>query len=914
MMPKVYVTKAEKDLKLMEIEKRNGKLKLTIDSDEDNLSALHCSQSPQTLSNQKTSRRQRPKPRARSRPVSSSVLDWVQSDHNQNEQFSVSSSPPETIDSMPTRSNSPRKKQRTLKGTIGPKPTSVRNDHLLWKTYESSNHGRCNNLESGDLDSFGFTNIRDFSADFGIHHLRMGCKISGQLDHPAHQLSILEIAINGAQSIPVVSKVLDSHEIWGITFSFENTQSCEEWTNGLRDLIDRIQDEVMVLLSLESQSRTTGHRQSLNEIWSFLKRVMDHVLYQATKGEFVQLLMIWVKDLLNRLDDLVVDMINRVEFSQLMMFLTWGSFELVYRINIVRSRVLNQQISPDNVEVSHELGQEVLRCLIRRLLEYGPAITMSRLKSLMDSGDSNEVHDISIEIWSLLINLVLNQSLAPVASLKFLEQSNFWETLVQVARLHTRRIELPLVGRGEALSFLSMMICAISQFDSKGVVSFSDSRIDSCWSILVDSLGSLPETVFGEGYDSRSRVRRDQYIRSIFSRVLILNQRWGWKIEFDNGVVERMYKILNGNKLERLLIEANEPKRFGEVDSFPDVLKDLSKVKFSFGQGVTGFDCALKKSDTSFGIFLKALIQAQNDLAKPLSQQREKEFEKIISRCNPLRQLTFKPVGKFGTRIDRKITIQSRSSLINHSSLFLIYSILFPKTLKRQLSYLNNLYRFNNLDSIARKTHMKIWNKVSRVLKIQSESSILPVVEKIKESLKILIEEYSKLKQLEKNVRAQLKPSNLTRKEFVNGQNRANQAQTEVKEELDEIMEGVSSSIELVAGSLALAKEVIETWGRDEYLGHWLYPSEVWIDLVTWIAESDENLMKENLIALEMDRMINSLLKVRIKNVDQHREEQSRIEELSSLLSKNGSRFAEQQDSIEMDEDENRVLELEELK
>ncbi|WAR60028.1 hypothetical protein PtB15_11B670 [Puccinia triticina] len=763
---------------------------------------------------------------------------------------------------------------------------SLKSDHVLWKTYESAN-GRSRlklappGLRDDDrteieLPEVPIWQFKDFSPDFGISRI------------PAHLMITSQVGYLSDGHIPDLISLLDGSSQYAIVDpaeifeqSFSGFMTLEEWHERLPTMADRIHDELSGWLANDPQ-RTMDALNQTARWFMFMGRWITSVGFD---DRLFDSLLDWIDRLLDRIDDLAVDAVNRSEYSNLLLVTSWGIFELVVRLELrSRRRPLHGARS---LRTLLELGHRSLYHLLRRLLEYGPPVTMGKLRAYASDDDrEGNLFDVSIEVWAALLNIIL----APIGDglrPEYLLIESFWTMIIDGTRVHAQRIEISQLACGEAVSYLSMMLCAISQILPSGQT-IEAGRMEAHWPVLVAALGKIPEGILAERLEVRPGERRDRYIRTLFARILVFHERWDWELCFDDGMVERLYKILNAGRFERLSIELPKmTQRFGAVDSFPHLLEDIDpdELKQILSSEDLSFrlNTKMRADDSCFGIFLKILVLGFRALPRPIEASKQKEIEKIISRCNPLRQLSFKPSRELGPT-DPTISEQNRTSLVNHSALFLIYSILFPNTLKRQWSFLCNLYSFASIDHPARSTHLKILCQYAKFLKPSSSPSssssmvqgfeyLKVIVKKFSENLTLLKLEYSKLKDRESAIQGRLTTTS-------GGASAASSSRDIFKKdsaehvalrlELREITDLISSRIQLV------------TQIFDSLLHLFSFYSH---DLSPWTVDLEESsLMKEKQVIKAFNQLAYALLDRRKVKMAEVMEDERRVLAIEAQL------------------------------
>ncbi|PLW33086.1 hypothetical protein PCASD_13829 [Puccinia coronata f. sp. avenae] len=262
---------------------------------------------------------------------------------------------------------------------------------------------------------------------------------------------------------------------------------------------------------------------------------------------------------------------------------------------------------------------------------------------------------------------------------------------------------------------------------------------------------------------------------------------------------------------------------------------------------------------------------------------------------------------------DPKISELYRTSLVNHSSLFLIYSILFPNTVKRQWSFLSNLYSFSSIDHIARSTHLKILSQFAKFLKPCSSSSSASappglcqfdhlniVLKKFFENLNLLKSEYSKLKERKSAIQGRLFSSTGTGSVGASSSSRDifkkdSVEYSTLKSELKEITDLLTSRIHLIVqifhSLLDLFSFHLHDLRHDRLGVHPLiYPALVWLDPSWTVGLEGSSLAKEKTVMSAFNQFVGALLdrrrmklgqvveyKRRVKEIEDKQQEEARI-------------------------------------
>lgn len=847
MMPRSYVKLAEKDMVLMKHERQFGRVRLTApDSDQDGSSGLEGSNVEHRQT--RTSRTSKPA-RLPTRRISISPprrFELDQSGSSETERPGIpwadkvisrvpsahrAQSPEVGFDhrndrnpayrssSVDERRRRHAKKSRLSEGTSFDPVVSLKDDHALWRTQEASNGlpslnlapPACRALRGRPTSTFhpdiipSITAFKDFTPDFSIERLKPELRIRSETSyirdgHLSELLDVLqdhEHRHDESQDVPC--------EVLGRSFVF--SMSASDFLVGLIDFADVMQDELNAWLALDHNRTVDALCQTCRAFEFFGQYVSRHRPTTWGTDNLTEEMREWINELIQRLDDLALDSINRPGFSELMLGMSWGLLELACRL-YARAGF-------------EDLVECTTRHLIRRLLEFGPPQTVCRLKA----ANGPVITDVSIEVWVSLINVVVIDG-EPTRRASCLLQSRFWDMLMAETTIFSQKSGLTgVVAEGEAQAYMAMALCALSQFSPSGIVDTDVSRLDAHWSVILDVLASLPDGILAEPVQRVAAERRDCYLRALFGRILLFHQRWGWRLVFDDGMLERLYKLLNGVKLQQLGYEA-EHSRFGGPHALPEILIDTSAfhiTQWGAPEGLGGLP--LRKEDTCFGIFLKLIVASATALQWPLDSARALEVERIVSRCNPLRQLAFPSVGGHLGQTDESIGAQARSALVHHCSLFLVYVALFPRTLRRQFSFLERLYNFERVDRPSRLSHLVIWSKAAELLP-WGNCQPAAFVRQFALPMTILSNEFAALLQRELAVRDRVRGL---------GNVKGGREKEAIENELASVVEARRQCLELVERLLRALRESFDAWNEVESkrqigLDHGVYPDVFWLD------------------------------------------------------------------------------------
>lgn len=558
------------------------------------------------------------------------------------------------------------------------RPISLLDDHALWGTVEASNGVPGLGLappalraqkptlahDSGNLRSYAA--FKDFSPDFGIARLPAGISFT-PFSYIANGFLQDLVSIKAG----VVPKVSDRS-----CLAFDTHLEASMGTELLVDLLpvlnDQLQDELNAWLALDHGKSDQAIRDAATYLRFVGLFVSEHDGEHCaqTGGCFFDIAASTTKDLIERLDDLAIDKVNRPDFSRLMLVIAWGALEIALRL------FLRPCLSHGDGPVRPgKLVERILNNVVRRLLEWGLDHTMKRLKAVADPGcEEPQLDDPSAEIWVCLINLAVSASRRehwPTC----LSPLGLWNVIYERIRRHTALVNLPPVAAGEAMSYGCIGICALSQFAADGSVQASP-QMPPFWPALLYSLDPVKPEQLGEAVDLTAEWRRDRYLWCLFARCLVFADVWGWTLDFDSGLLAKLYAVLNARRLERLSHE--------QGSDYPPVLQSPP----------SSADLSLVKTDTAFSIFLKVLYGSVRAI-KLAPKQKEQRVLRELMKMSPVRQFGFTPGSAVSAR--------ARSGVVNHYALFIAYMQLCPTSANQQMSKLKNVCKFETADNDSRK-------------------------------------------------------------------------------------------------------------------------------------------------------------------------------------------------------------------
>ena len=197
-------------------------------------------------------------------------------------------------------------------------------------------------------------------------------------------------------------------------------------------------------------------------------------------------------------------------------------------------------------------------------------------------------------------------------------------------------------------------LCAVSQFSPLGISS-EVPHLSACWDIVLLALRRI-RLVTGQTDDShiprRRVIKRDQYIRLLFSRCFFLRKPWSWNLRDTSALFGLLSDVFKNRKFSNLN---------GEASDFPSFVRhdDMSLLS------------EYRNSDTAFGLFLKLTVLAVKDMREAADEPGlPLKLRKLMS--------VVIPVGSVPFTKDAPPTSQELSMLYNRFSSIAVAIYLDP--------------------------------------------------------------------------------------------------------------------------------------------------------------------------------------------------------------------------------------------
>ncbi|CCL98524.1 uncharacterized protein FIBRA_00523 [Fibroporia radiculosa] len=356
----------------------------------------------------------------------------------------------------------------------------------------------------------------------------------------------------------------------------------------------------------------------------------------------------------------------------------WFTLEAAFRMFVCHRRRHGQLC-----DVS--LLRQRLRVLIRQLWDFG----FRNLLDPFNGADENALPDESMsrrvsELWVCIIHLInagattLQDSLDQPS-----EIISFWRTYTDFVReaIAPRRDISELVI-SESVWRSIFTLCSLSQFSVQGITT-SLPRLGASWELVMIALDRIRlgvDLVVDAKLSKRSLQKRDEYIRLMVARCLVLNRKWRWTLDDAWILFNRLLDIFKSRRFANLLDEPSD---------FPSFLRHSNLQLLSEN----------KRSDTAFTLFLKLVVQAANDNRTQADQpgQIPPRVKKLLSLCVPVGSVPFTKVTP--------PTKHELSMLYNRFSAVAVALYLEPTTanLKFRLANARRYVNFHDTDNETRR-------------------------------------------------------------------------------------------------------------------------------------------------------------------------------------------------------------------
>ncbi|KAF9646529.1 hypothetical protein BDM02DRAFT_3171519 [Thelephora ganbajun] len=262
-------------------------------------------------------------------------------------------------------------------------------------------------------------------------------------------------------------------------------------------------------------------------------------------------------------------------------------------------------------------------------------------------------------------------------------------------------------------------LCAISQFSLLGISS-EVPRLSACWDVVLLALRRI-RLVTGQTDDPqiprRRVIKRDQYIRLLFSRCFFLRKPWLWNLKDASALFGLLSDVFKNRKFSNLN---------GEASDFPSFVRhdDMSLLS------------EYRNSDTAFGLFLKLAVLAVKDM---------REIADDPSLPLKLRKLmsVLVPVGSVPFTKDTPPTSQELSMLYNRLSSIAIAIYLDPNTTNTnsRIAQARRYVAFKDADLSTRRACTRGMMHFAMIT-CRLQLPLSPTLEWMAEATDVLLDEY----------------------------------------------------------------------------------------------------------------------------------------------------------------------------
>jgi len=262
-------------------------------------------------------------------------------------------------------------------------------------------------------------------------------------------------------------------------------------------------------------------------------------------------------------------------------------------------------------------------------------------------------------------------------------------------------------------------LCAISQFSLLGTSS-EVPHLSACWDVVLLALRRI-RLVTRQTDDSqiprRRVIKRDQYIRLLFSRCFFLRKPWLWNLKDASALFGLLSDVFKNRKFSNLN---------GEASDFPSFVRhdDMSLLS------------EYRNSDTAFGLFLKLAVLAVKDM------REVSDDPGLLLKLRKLMSVLI-PVGSVPFTKDTPPTSQELSMLYNRLSSIAIAIYLDPNitNASSRISQARRYVAFKDADLSTRRACIRGMMHFAMVTcKLQLPLAL--TLEWVTEATDVLLDEY----------------------------------------------------------------------------------------------------------------------------------------------------------------------------
>lgn len=507
-----------------------------------------------------------------------------------------------------------------------------------------------------------WSNFHKFSYDFGIETLpaRVSFENNSYIGK-GHLYTFLQFLRDPRQNSAIPE----------ITFPFGIQLDTGMSSDNFIDLLPRLCDNIVDQANTFSREEITLlDSTEACEVLRFAGIFLASQSVDTTLCELCSAIQTQFDYMERRIGAFIIPAVNASTFALYRLPMQWAFLNLVVRMHVM---AMIHDISNDTIPAI----EFTIRRLVKALLTYGLNRSGKALKTIM-TPDNTLIKDASLQTWTCLVNMCLNQSL--VDSVPLPNERMLWDIVEsEMARQQDIEHGHPIM-LAETNAYLAMFLCAMSQISPSGTV-LPKARLKARWSVITNAL----EPVSVEGLQEHTihqsnadLARRDGYVWTLAARCLIFVHRWHWPLDSKESLLPRLYDIINARSFKNLSIDG--------ARDFPNFIQNYNR------QICTDLE---PRQDSTFHLFLKLLIVACKDKAAANQHEHERHCNRLIMRVMPLKR---------NIPYTRNVAIldTDRSMLANLYSLFLTFVIVSPLPMSKRLVQFKSFLSFEDADDLAR--------------------------------------------------------------------------------------------------------------------------------------------------------------------------------------------------------------------
>jgi len=289
----------------------------------------------------------------------------------------------------------------------------------------------------------------------------------------------------------------------------------------------------------------------------------------------------------------------------------------------------------------------------------------------------------------------------------------------QLVRSTLESEKLPDLDASEKLWNSIFNLCAVSQFSLLGISS-GVPHLPACWDLVLLALRRI-RLVTGQTDDSQLRrrrvIKRDQYIRLLFSRCFFLRKPWSWNLKDASALFGLLSDVFKNRKFSNLN---------GEASDFPSFVRhdDMSLLS------------EYRNSDTAFGLFLKLAVLAVKDMREAADDSGlPLKLRKLMS--------VLIPVGSVPFTKNTPPTSQELSMLYNRLSSIAIAIYLDPNVTNAnsRIAQARRYVAFKDADLSTRQACIRGMMHFAMIT-YKLQLPLAPTLEWVTEATDVLLDEY----------------------------------------------------------------------------------------------------------------------------------------------------------------------------